>query len=138
MSEPAVKEIAMVDVGELRELDAGATPGPWWVLSMTRVIGRGAIARVGHDGIDHSTGEALPDEQIEQDEAADAALIAATRNALPAILDRLERLEAVAEAARRLRSAARQSSAYDYRRTNAAWNDLRVALAQLDSEDDVR
>jgi hypothetical protein len=81
-------------IDRLRELDSAATPPNWDVLSVCRVYSRhGMGLRVEHDGIDHSTGEQLPDELVEYQEGADAALIAEARNALPKLL-------AIAEAAR--------------------------------------
>jgi hypothetical protein len=87
-------------IDRLRELDSAATPPNWDVLSVCRVYSRhGMGLRVEHDGIDHSTGEQLPDELVEYQEGADAALIAEARNALPKLL-------AIAEAARFPRNVA--------------------------------
>jgi len=71
----------------LRELEAAATPGPWYL-------------RVGFLGATQIHGP----RQIEVGSAynGDDQLIVEMRNTIPALLDRLEKLEALVEAAREL------------------------------------
>ena len=71
----------MTDPDELRRLEKAATPGPWAVES---------------DGVYNDTRSymVVPLGDSEQDDA-DAALIAAMRNALPALLDVAEAAQAV-------------------------------------------
>ena len=64
----------MIEIKRLRELCEAATKGPWWcpdstLVSMGAVISESPTIRLDDDGKD------------------DAALIAAARNALPALLD---------------------------------------------------
>lgn len=84
----------MTDLARLRELLAAATPGPWETAERSDTInvqaGQRAVARC----------------QRKAGVWRDAALIVAAVNALPALLDRIEALERVAEAARRRRHGA--------------------------------
>lgn len=87
---------AQVDVAELRGLLEAATPGPWacneepegWMPHEGRVWATG----MPHD---------LADEVADTLDHRDAAFIAAARNALPALLDRLEAAEATEKDAAR-------------------------------------
>lgn len=74
-----------IDIKALRALHEAATPGPW--TSTERNYGH-AVAVVGS-----GWRVALCDTQRPDRNAADAALIVAAVNALPALLDRLERAE---------------------------------------------
>lgn len=75
-------------IERLKQLEAAATPGPWLE---TKLAGGFAVNRYIRW---FPTGE----DQFYNGEP-DAALIAEMRNALPQLLDRLEKLEAVADAA---------------------------------------
>lgn len=78
-------------IGQLRTLGEAATPGPWWI---EYEAGPESVwAAVA------GTGGYTASAPIIDAYSEDAALIAALRNALPALLDRLDALEAVALAA---------------------------------------
>lgn len=105
-------------VDRLRELEAKATPGPWRTEALsigTRVRFSDSERRWSDDSVC----------AIESDmQYADAALIAATRNALGKLL-------AVAEAAMALRDANEDGSDL---RPDVAWRDMLVALRGLDGD----
>jgi hypothetical protein len=117
----------MTDFTHIRELLAKATPGPWeWRTDQFQphvehqwTISPGVLAA------DYSNGTPGGDEI----DRANAALITALRNNAEAMLDRIEKLEAVAEAARICVkghvSVIRQADAE---------HDVRKALKALDSE----
>jgi hypothetical protein len=73
----------MIDIAALRALEAKATPGPWRFLYYD---GHQAIVRRDDDTLFYNPG---PDPDTD-----DAELLCAARNALPELLDRLERYEA--------------------------------------------
>ena len=101
----------MTDTERLKELEAKATPGPWeapehlptWIygeqdgktIHVADIRGWGCMTGKGSGALGWS------EERADEKQRANAALIVEVRNALPALLDRLEALEAVAEAARR-------------------------------------
>lgn len=80
----------------LRELEAAATPGPWQAVEYGVHTERKAIAGRGFGPVDDFYQGVYCDQP-------DADLIAEMRNALPALLDRLEKLEAVVETVKHLR-----------------------------------
>lgn len=77
-------------IARLRQLEAAATPGPWEVSIIREFLKAGENA-------DIVSNLPLPDE-FEYPDRSDAKFIAEMRNALPQLLDRLEKLEAVADA----------------------------------------
>jgi hypothetical protein len=87
-----------IDTKRLRELNAKATPPPW---TGDRFDGTVKYDMKGPDGavVIHGDNGNSEDGPYGTVLATDDALIMTMRNELPAILDRLERLEAVAEAA---------------------------------------
>ena len=116
---------------ELRRLLAEATPGPWH-RGTTRTYGiysadadpedQRTVATVPHwDGSSHLT-------PIDSRGDADAALIVAAVNALPDLLDRIDALEAVVDAARAIVVGVDRLGTA----TAPTFVALRVALDQLD------
>jgi hypothetical protein len=83
-------------IAELREFEAKATSGPWAWKTDTD----GYLSLSNHDAMviylfDSWTGYAECGQSLRMEiEAADAALVAASRNALPRLLDYIARLEA--------------------------------------------
>lgn len=95
-----------IDRGHLRALDAAATPGPWetqWDIGEGTLEVLAGSALPGPDG-DRSGSYFTTDMILEREDvweeddgdqhAANAELIAAARNALPVLLDEIDRLEA--------------------------------------------
>lgn len=85
------------DIKHLRKLLAAATPGAWRVFGKeTGVVGRYESDAVGSVEVgkvgDYRDKELLPYNRERWD--ADAALIVEARNALPGLLDEVERLRA--------------------------------------------
>lgn len=79
-------------LAELRALADDATAGPWWGGGNNRR--RDAIGLVGRTS-DRGTGNAIAVlNGIGMDRVADAAFIAASRTAVPELLDEIERLRA--------------------------------------------
>ncbi len=115
------RQMSKIDYAELRRLEQAATPGPWSAES----CGNDACwCQVISDGTDVGV---APSGAIDR---CNAGFIAAARNALPAILDRLEKLEVAAEAARIV-----MDSQVGYGEFSAACDQLRECLAALDSDD---
>ncbi len=96
-------------LNELKRLDAKATPGPW---------------RDEQNAILDSNDAWIADAAFAHSGARNSALIAAARNALPALL-------AVAEAAKRLRDANDNDGSIAF---NGAMEDLSVALHALEAQ----
>jgi hypothetical protein len=86
-------------IAALRELLAKATPGEWLVESREAKHDH-AINGYGWDELATVYGREVVDEEGDAEGRANAELIVAMRNALPALLDRLEAAEAVVKAAR--------------------------------------
>lgn len=91
----------MLNITYLRELCEKATKGPWWKRSHIRY----AINSIDRHVAMVSCMERISGDAAEND--ANADFIAASREALPELLDRVEALERVAEAAKRLREVQR-------------------------------
>ncbi len=85
----------MIDLNELRRLEKAATPGPWDTSACIFPLYNDY--EQSPDKTWRSAGPVVVD-GIQA--GYDMKFIVALRNALPALLDRLEKLEAVAEAAR--------------------------------------
>lgn len=100
----------MTDIKNLRALLAAATPGPWDVETQTENLSMLWGGAIRYD-------EHVCSELSEQD----ASLIAAAVNALPALLDEVEALWRVADAARAWREV----------QTMKTREDLDAALAAL-------
>jgi hypothetical protein len=107
-----------VTTTELRRLLSEATPGPWRPCGANNdrcicgiVWGPGSEATIGGP-VEDVPHHANP---------ADAALIAAMRNTLPSLLDRLDAAEVVVRQARRL-----------YGEAAVPWDALTAALARYD------
>ena len=79
----------MVDIEKLRALLAAATPGPWAYYDDIRPDVRSAANRGGFMGAGHIATVSRYDGNTN-----DAALIAGAVNALPELLDEVERLRA--------------------------------------------
>lgn len=77
---------------ELRELLAKATPGPWGAEAITKHSASNERPWVGR--LSESRYAALSYGETQLEAVANAALIVAAVNALPALLDRVEALEA--------------------------------------------
>lgn len=100
------------DIAELRRLLTMATPGPWyltgapWFTSVYGVLAGSPDGNVGYLIADCDDWGGPRDEYDGPaklaDKAADAALIVAAVNALPALLDRVKRLEAASQKAAEL------------------------------------
>jgi len=109
-------------IEDLRALLEAATPGPW---KNTRhgcgVIGHGKAYVVGHD----------------RGEPEDAALIAALRNAAPALLAVVDAAREIADeqrsACRRIHDWEPDCNDFDRRGTACWWCDLRAALDALEA-----
>lgn len=76
-----------IDIADLREKLAGATPGPWAALDYLY----GGFDDYGRVRIIDAA-DSLDDNIAESVLPADAVLVAAAVNALPALLDEIERL----------------------------------------------
>lgn len=90
-----------IDRKELRRLCEAATPGPWewWGDGLLDSVERGPVLEVGDDGKAYGLHSAvLVHNWDESAKAANKALIAAARTALPALLDALEEQEAMTSA----------------------------------------
>lgn len=122
-----------VDIEALRALERAATPGPWdadedaWILASDD--DRGFVAQV-FDGL-------RPTATDETSALANAAFIAAARNAFPALADEVERLRAALEQA--AESVARAAV---FRRSSETENEhlrelLTRAREHIDGEIDV-
>lgn len=135
-------------IKRLRELEGKATPVKWGAHMCDDDV-FGIYAEVDVTPV----GDIITEQIVETDAGvyppnkADAELIAETRNALPKLLDYVEKLEAVAEAAQvlcdSLQYCGTSSSGYDSYRLNGTRlgelnqaGKLREALANLKEEAD--
>lgn len=83
--------ITPATIARLRELDAAATPVPWAASEWYCNDSEGGWAAIGpHHLAETDDIDDGPDGQLHKAAKADAALIAAMRNALPALLDQLD------------------------------------------------
>ena len=114
----------------LRELAEKATPGPWRKVVCNKEDGWSCVMgehEAVTDGV--QTGEMNGD---------NADFIAAARNALPELLDEVERLRARVEVLEEVRKAAEEVSykySDDYSEDNLRWNELIGALADAGALD---
>lgn len=87
-----------LDLDAIRERADAATPGPWWPWHRGQYVGW-EIA-VGEPDEDGRPTARLPDDmRTDIGRAEDARFIAAARTDVPALVDEVERLRAVADAA---------------------------------------
>lgn len=78
-----------LDVARLRELEAKATPGPWFVKSVTP---GGTMSRTRHS-VCLSDGDGIPVEDYGLEALANLTLTTEMRNAIRPLLERLEEAE---------------------------------------------
>jgi hypothetical protein len=115
-------------IARIRTLMERATPAPWTFreyVSDSTVVGTiGEMFLV------------VPSRTPTGDDADDSSLIVESVNAMPAILAHIERLEAVANAARvRIRQYDAIDETISICERARQWNDLRDALTNLDGAD---
>lgn len=110
---------------ELRRLAEAATPGPWHLGKTGNTESHWVCAMDDENVIQPHCDHACRDAQREFD--ADAAFIAASRSAIPALLDALEEAERQRDKARKFINEALQ---YDW--FNCKWtSEMRDKAAQL-------
>ena len=81
----------MIDIDALEALERAATPGPWTATNRVRDDGVWMVERDGDDLIADIDGD------NHECDAANAALIAAARNALPELIAEVRRHRALAD-----------------------------------------
>lgn len=113
-----------VDIKKLRELEAAATPGPWWSLP---------------DDEHYVYMPPADDPDYFQTNAEDVQLIVEMRNALPDLLEDIEdQAKEIAElfAENNRLEEERRVADFNYRRINAEWLEMKVANEKLRADYD--
>ena len=123
-------------IAELRRLEADATPGPWVATSdddheRNDVVTCSQVAYVHNKHVSmYVFTEAAADPYRSDTPWADAQLIATARNALPALLDRLERAEAVVAVAEGVGMNWKLGAPYGFDALNEALDAYRAVRSQ--------